>query len=74
MSIKSFVLQQHRYLERILEIMVFKGSVSNNQKYCPTCWKDKEKELRKDINKKYYDKIKTVQKIAIIPYFTMFLR
>jgi len=33
---------------------------SNRKKYCSTCWKEKERELRKDINKKYYDKIKTV--------------
>lgn len=33
---------------------------SNRQKFCRNCWKEKEKELRKDINKRYYKKIKTV--------------
>lgn len=33
---------------------------SNRQKYCKNCWEEKERELRKDINKRYYDKIKTV--------------
>lgn len=33
---------------------------SNRTKYCEVCWEEKEKELRKNINKKYYDKIKTV--------------
>jgi len=35
---------------------------NNRQKYCEECWKEKERELRVDINKKYYkkNKIKTV--------------
>ena len=31
---------------------------SNRQKYCDKCWKEKERELRKEINKKYYKKRK----------------
>ena len=27
----------------------------SNRKYCDECWKKKEKELRRDINKKYYE-------------------
>ncbi len=35
---------------------------SNRQKYCDECWKEKEREIRVKINKKYYEKnkIKTV--------------
>jgi len=35
---------------------------NNRQQYCKICWKEKEKKLRIDINKKYYDKnrVKTV--------------
>jgi len=33
---------------------------SNRQKFCRSCWREKERELRKDINKRYYNKIKTV--------------
>jgi hypothetical protein len=31
---------------------------SNRQRYCDKCWKEKERELRKEINKKYYKKRK----------------
>src|SRR5690606_22847270 len=37
--------------------------VTNNRvKYCEECWSDKEREIRKEINRKYYEKnkIKTV--------------
>lgn len=33
---------------------------SNRIKYCRKCWRNKEKNLRKNINKRYYNKIKTV--------------
>jgi hypothetical protein len=31
---------------------------NNRKKYCNDCWEEKEKELRKEINKKYYSKLK----------------
>jgi hypothetical protein len=41
--------------ERIIKI-------TNRTKYCDNCWNIKEKEIRKEINRKYYqtNKIKTV--------------
>jgi len=32
---------------------------NNRQKYCPTCWKEKQKELWKEASQKYRDKIKS---------------
>ena len=38
--------------------------INYTKKYYDKCWKEKERELRKEINKKYYKKrkFKTVQK------------
>ena len=33
-------------------------STSNRTKYCPECWKEEERKLRVDINKRYYEKRK----------------
>ena len=51
-----------------------KETTSNRQKFCRNCWKEKEKELRKDINKRYYKKIKTVQKTFGNPNISTFFK